>query len=631
MPNWTFASIFRNARQHPQRSNKNMPSRREFMKTVGQGTLAAGMYINLPDGAWLTPSAEESAKNNPPSDFRTECDVLVIGGGFAGMFAAIKAREQGADVVLVSKGRIGKSGQTPLSSGFMCFNGAWGDKLDVWVTAIHKSSEYLSNREWSEIVIKETYPRYLDLVSYGVEFQKEGGELVKRQDPWGPARSIQYASNARYEIFDEQKNHAMILRRQAIKIGVKVMDRVMMAELIKQNGRIVGAVGMSVDSDDLYTLIAKSTILCVGPASFKPAGYPMVVQDTGDGEGMAYRAGAEILGKEFVDTHFTVMANLDMCSRVKLQADLETRLGRPEGVLGKPFMDKIVDAEGNKIPDRPAGATGEKFTYPRLEFLAHEGKAPLYWRTAVGDKEVVGAACQGMSLRKADGIWPADKECRSTLRGLFAAGDALGTMENGAVYAAGGSSTASCTVTGNRAALAAAKEAREMGKLTVDEKEIARAQQVVRGPSQRRGGFSPRWVTQLLQNTVMPYFVTYIKKADRLQAAITQIEFMQEHLVPMLFARDAHELRLAHEIKNMVLSAEIRLKSALFRTESRGNHYREDYPRRDDQNWLAWTKVRQEDGKMRLIKVPMPKEWGPDPSLPYEQRYPFRYPGEDKA
>jgi succinate dehydrogenase/fumarate reductase flavoprotein subunit len=135
-------------------------------------------------------------------------------------------------------------------------------------------------------------------------------------------------------------------------------------------------------------------------------------------------------------------------------------------------------------------------------------------------------------------------------------------------------------------------------------------------------------VTQLLQNTMMPYFISYIKKADRLQAALTIVEFIQEHLVPKLFAGDPHELRLAHETKNMVLSAEMRLRSALFRTESRGNHYREDYPRRDDPIWLAWTKIKEEQGKMTLIKVPVPKEWWPDLSTPYQQRYPFRFPGE---
>ena len=178
------------------------------------------------------------------------------------------------------------------------------------------------------------------------------------------------------------------------------------------------------------------------------------------------------------------------------------------------------------------------------------------------------------------------------------------------------------------AGVAAAQEALQMGKVTVDEGEVIRAKQVVLAPKERRGGFSPRWVTQLLQNTMMPYFISYIKRADRLQATLTLIEFMQEQLVPRLFGRDPHELRLAHEAKNMVLSAEMSLRSALFRTESRGNHYREDYPRRDDPDWLAWTKIKEERGKMRLTKAPVPREWWPDLSTPYEQRYPFRFPGE---
>lgn len=93
-------------------------------------------------------------------------------------------------------------------------------------------------------------------------------------------------------------------------------------------------------------------------------------------------------------------------------------------------------------------------------------------------------------------------------------------------------------------------------------------------------------------------------------------------------AKDAHDLRLAHEVRNMALHAEIVLRASLFRTESRGTHYREDYPRRDDPNWLAWTILKEEDGEMKLFKQPIPKEWWPDLSKSYEERYPVRFPGE---
>ncbi len=566
---------------------------------------------------------------NPSSvENRLEADVLVVGGGIAGCFAAIKAREQGAEVILVDKGFVGKSGQTPYAGGMMVFNPDWGHKLDEWMNYINKTSEHVNNRYWTEITITESYARYQDLVSWGVKFVEKDSAVWHHPDPWGVTESVHLINSARFDIFSADKNHAYILRKQVLKSGGKILDRIMVTELLKQNGRVGGAIGMPLDSYDLYIFIAKATILCVGASGFKPAGYPPLVQLTCDGEGMAYRAGAEILGKEFVDTHITLIDHPEICGRLRVPDALERLLGRETTLLGKPFLEPRINSEGSKLPDRPAGASGEKFSYPQLEFESHAGRAPIYWRTEVGDKELVGAAALGMSVRKADGIWPANTNCASSVPGLYAAGDALGNMQNGAVYAAGGSSLAGCAVTGAIAGIAAAKEALRMGKLTVEEKEIARAKQVVHAPLERKGGYSPRWVTQLLQNTMMPYFISYIKKADRLQAALTIIEFMQEHLVPRLFARDPRELQLAHETKNMVLSAEMRLRSALFRTESRGDHYREDYPRRDDSSWLAWTKIEEEGGRMKLTKVPIPKEWWPDLSIPYEQRYPFRFPGE---
>jgi succinate dehydrogenase/fumarate reductase flavoprotein subunit len=348
---------------------------------------------------------------------------------------------------------------------------------------------------------------------------------------------------------------------------------------------------------------------------------------TGDGEAMAYRAGAEILGKEFVDTHFS-RADIpigipNMAGRKKdLPEELQALIGPARGRPDR-------NAEGTPIPDRPAGASRYMFTYLEREFEVHAGRGPIYTPTTDGDRELVGGACLGMSLRKADGLWPADERCGSNLPGLYAAGDALGNMQNGAAYALTGSAVAGGAVTGTIAGEAAAQEALQMGDLAVDDGEISRAVVAVLAPTTRQGGYSPRWVTQLLQNTMMPYFVTYIKKADRLQAALTQVAFMQECLVPCLYARDPHELRLAHETKNMVLSAEMRLRSGLFRTESRGNHYREDYPQRDDPNWLAWTKIREEGGKMALVKVAVPREWWPDLGRPYRERYPFSFPGEE--
>ncbi len=241
---------------------------------------------------------------------------------------------------------------------------------------------------------------------------------------------------------------------------------------------------------------------------------------------------------------------------------------------------------------------------------------------------MIGGAASGMSVHKAEGIWPADTDCTTSLPGLYAAGDSLGTMQMGAVYGAGGCALAGASVTGTRAGVAAAEYAKQAAKPSIDDKELARLKEIIFAPTERKGGFSPRWVTQVLQNTVIPYFVLYIKKEDRLQAALTIVEFLRDHTAPMLFAHDPHELRLAHETKNMILNAEMRLRASLLRTESRGCHYREDYPRRDDPNWLAWVLLKEENGRMKAFKKPVPKEWWPDLSKPYEERYPNRLPGE---
>jgi succinate dehydrogenase/fumarate reductase flavoprotein subunit len=553
---------------------------------------------------------------------RFETDVLVIGGGIAGWFAAIKAREQGAEVLLADKGYVGKSGQTPYANGIMVFNPDWGHKLDDWMRYINKASEYLNNRYWTEMAIKGSYAAYQDLLSWGLEFKKgEDGQ---------PIRFPTLPSACEYLSFEKNiGDYADAIRGQIRKRGIRILDRVMVSELLKQDGRIVGAIGMPLESYDLYTFIASATIMCIGACSFKPMGYQPLVQLTCDGEAMAYRAGAEILGKEFVDTHSTRVEFPGIIGRRRMPADLEAAFGRssmPRPGIGTP--PGRFNAEGNRLPARPEGASQYPGTYLEYEFEAHAGQAPIFVRTGDRNIEMVGGAELGMSLRKADGLWPADTNCVSSLPGLYAAGDALGNMQNGAVYAILGSAIAGSAATGAIAGVAAAKEALQMERPAVDEKEIARAKRAVHAPKERKGGYSPKWVTQLLQNIMMPYFISYIKKEDRLQATLTLVEFMQEHLVPMLFARDPHELRLAHETKNMVLSAEMRLRSALFRTESRGNHYREDYPRRNDPDWLAWVKIKEEQGKMKLIKVPVPKEWWPDLSTPYKETYPFRFPGE---
>lgn len=560
------------------------------------------------------------------NEYRFNCDVLVVGGGIAAFFAAIKARENGAEVILVDKGYAGKSGQSPYATVFTVYNPEWGHDLNAIMARLNKVSEYINNRYWAEKNLIDSYARFRDLISWGVPFKLDAdGKPIGLPQITDILHSVTMS-------FDEKtvNDIGSAVRKQAIKFGVKIIDRVMVAELLKQNGRVVGAIGLPAESMNQYIFIAKSTILCVGAASFKPAGYPPLAQLTGDGEGMAYRAGADIVGKEFVDVHCWANDTPSMLGKRRMtkgigriQEDLKDIIGReyipaPPRALNARITG-ITNSLGKQIPQRSPDASSYAFTYPTLELEAHAGHAPMYFE----GKEIFGGATLGMSLRKADGIWPANERCATNLPGLFAAGDSLGTMQDGAAYAMIGSAYCGSAVTGAIAGTSAAEDALSMDIPQVSEDEILRAKEFLYAPTSRKGGFGPRWVTQLIQNTMMPYFVSFIKKEDRLEAALNTIMFIQEHLIPMMYAKDPHELRLAHETRNMALNAEMRLRSALFRKESRGNHYREDYPVRDDKNWLAWTKISNSGNKMTCTKIPVPEEWRPDSSMIYAPGYPY--------
>jgi succinate dehydrogenase/fumarate reductase flavoprotein subunit len=529
--------------------------------------------------------------NNLERETVIETDVLVIGGGIAGIFAAVKAKEQDVDVTLVTKGKIGRSGQSPWAHGTMVVPPDDENLAKGLMEQAYIGGEYINNRDWTKRVIKESYARFQDYLSWGQPFLKnDKGDFVK------PVMGNQEQPGRLWEVEDGPGNWVQTMRKKPQKTGVHILERIMVVDLIKQDSDIVGAIGISTDRWDLYIFKARATIICAGSGGFKPVGGWPIGDLTADGHVMAYRAGAEITGKEFEDFHNGMV--------------------RREGGLILSFNPPlpVLDAEGIDIH----GGFGLG-----LDFEAHAGKAPFHR----GKDEVFSGVALGMSVHTAEGIWPIDENCASGVPGLYSAGDSCASMVTGAQYSMGGSGTANASVTGTRAGTEAAKYAKQAGKPTIDEQKLTLQKDWVLMPAKRVGGFSPNWVTQHLKNTMMPYFISRIKRGERLQAALTLVEFMKDQLSPKLFARDPHELRLAHETKNMIINAEMKLRASLYRTESRGTHYREDFPHRIDPDWLAWVMLKDENGLMKATKKPIPKEWLPDLSVPYEKRYPARFPG----
>ena len=575
-----------------------------------------------------------------------ETDVLVIGGGMAGIFAAIKAKERGLDVSLADKGYVGKTGGTHYAEGdILYFRHERGHKKKEWIDTFSVRCDYINNREWDEICLNESKDRYEDLVSWGVQFYQKDGETYVFSGSGGVA----YVSE---DVTMVTRKYAPTLRKKALEVGVRVLDRIMFCELLKQDGRIVGAVGFNAISCDLYIFKARATVIATGGSSLKSGTYPVHFW-TGDGEAMAYRAGVEIASKEFMyGMHYL----RDVVRR-------EEQAGKESGVSGE-IIDtsyRFPSAIGGGFSgwyNRPTlTAEGKPVVFPAWE--AHCGRAPLYidfdsfssgqweWlreyfqRIGTGQPDKIGldifrggkvmwppSRVMTNSIFGGSGIWPVDKSCATAVPGLYAAGNSCATMASGAMYAGMGFSLNHAAVTGNRAGLGAAEYATKSAEITIDGADLATVKKSVYAPIERKGGFSPGWLTQVLQGFTVPYFILNIKHEERLKAALTLVELLKNHLAPKLMAKDAHEWRLAQETKNMILIAEMRLRASLFRTESRGNHFREDYPRRDDPTWLAWVKLKDVQGQMKLSKQPVPKEWWPDLTKPYEERYPRILPLE---
>ena len=210
-----------------------------------------------------------------------------------------------------------------------------------------------------------------------------------------------------------------------------------------------------------------------------------------------------------------------------------------------------------------------------------------------------------MAIHKSEGLVPVDERCASNIPGLYAAGDALGSHMAGGIYTQIGSSLAGSAVQGAIAGEAAAEHARSVEAPSIPAARIAEVKGEILAPLRRKAGYGPAWVTRTLQGIMVPNFVLYIKKASMMQAALAYVEELRDHHAPMLRAANMHELRLAFETRNMILSAEMKLRASLMRTESRCSHYRLDYPNVDDRNWRAWINIyRGGDGSMQLESSP---------------------------
>jgi succinate dehydrogenase/fumarate reductase flavoprotein subunit len=580
-------------------------SRRQFLGlsggVVGAAALAsAGFKFNL------TKNEREIDPENMAVK-KQETDILVIGGGMAGLFAAVKGHDAGSKVHMVVKGQIGTSGQTPFAKGIFSFDPKTASmKLDEYLDKIEASALKTNNRVFTKQTTENSLDRVNDLKEWG--------------------------------FFDSPLCHDAFMN-PINERKISYTERVMITHLIKEDGRIAGAAGFSIDDEVIHVFKAKSVILCTGAGGFKPNGFP-ICDLTHDGSVMAYKIGAKVTGKEWNDGHAGRAENPAAC--YDGWGDMFERTPGVNGVevhhdLGVD-MNYTAYVQGPPVSMGPGSETAEGGPYIPEEFTmeARMGSDSGPGGPPGGDDRMgpppggkdggpggppggkdgdggppgmggssVGGSSAGMAIHKSEGLVPINENCESHIPGLYAAGDAMGSYMAGAIYTQIGSSLAGSAVQGAVASEAAAAYCKKVNNASISSSKINEIKEEILAPLKNDAGYTPAWVTQTLQGVMIPNFVLYIKKENMLKGALAYVEELRDHHTPMLKASNLHELRLAHETANMIVNAEMKLKASLMRKESRCSHYRLDYPELDNKNWEAWINIYQgTDGEMKLEKQP---------------------------
>lgn len=613
-------------------------SRRNFLRDVAVGTSAvAGLGLTE---TVLKPVARAGAQDAPrvteelpivevfeddrPEQTEYEVDVLVIGGGYAGVNAAYTAKQAGKNVLLVDKGRPGYSGQSPWPGTFNYFDPEMGDDKTTYREFIRYSSEFLGNLDWIDIWMDESKAMKERIEGFGTI---DMYDQMFKTEYWATRDYHGYRDNV---VGDHERRPKFV--QMLDREGIPWLQHVMMNKIIVQDGRAVGAVGFQFTTGEIITVHAKAIVLAAGNGAITPTGHP-VGDNTFDGEYMAWELGLPIAGKEFEDFHThqsfapgnnwigsdsrffdpnflcggNVVVNGDSRYTVEAKRDacLANEPKQPTNPNGLPYLDT---QPWSMTP--PKSASAQSVVYGTNPDEVRIGKMITPYVTF----DAPGAAV-GMCLHLASGVFCGndDHEGFTGIPGLWVAGDGVhATCPGGGNYDMGnGFTTCFCSICGDHAGKAAAAYADGVELERISDEKLQDAVDEIEAPLTLETGFSPTWARDVLQGIMAPYWVSKNKTEETLRAALAQVEYMQEHVAPNLLARNGHQLRLAHEVKHKIQASILKLNASLVRTESRGsNFFREDYPNRNDEEWLKYVlQTKGEDGKPVVSFEPVKDEW----------------------
>jgi succinate dehydrogenase/fumarate reductase flavoprotein subunit len=539
-----------------------------------------------------------------------ETDVLVVGGGLAGLWAANIAKKSVDRVLIVDKGPEDWGGVGSMAGGDFEAVLPNEDPAD-FVKDLVYYYDGLCQQDVVEEIYKHSYERMQDYQKWGCEFLTDASGKLKGI----PQRSLEHVKLYPAKL-GTQGGPVMVrcLVKEANRLGVKRMHRTVVSDLIKDNGKISGAVGFDTYTGEFHIFKAKAVVLSVGQAGWKSTRLTC----SGEGMWMAAEAGAELTNCEFIHVHN------------------QPRLFEWEGQtkllpLGARFVNAKNETFMNKYAPKFGANTDTNFNVLGMSLEAREGRGPFYLDTSpVKDEDIElvkpHSGWQLLNYQKLLGLginvfkekteWMpapvalyagivADAAGRTCVPGLFTAGRSR--LVDGGVYI-GGFALCNTAVTGHIAGESAAEYAKSNKSHALDETEIAGLKKKLFAPMEKQGP-APREVLNRIREIIFPYNVCIVKNEKSLNRATGELSELKAGAFQEMSAKDFHYLMKWMEVKGILNMSECFLRASLMRNESRSGHYREDHPRRDDKNWLKWIVFSLKNGQLsnRLEPVPFGK------------------------